>query len=492
MLAELAARLGRYGDAQNLLVRCLELAPGFRAARHNLAFVLHRAGDSAGALREINSLLASDANNPGYRSLKAAVLARIGELEQSLNLYADLLAQYSDNARAWMSYGHALKTAGRQTDAIQAYRRCIALQPGLGEAWWSLANLKTVRFTDADITQMRAQLEGIGLSPEDLFHFDFALGKALEDAAQYAVSFRHYARGNARRRKLIHYSADETHRQVERAKALFTTDFFAQRRGLGHHAADPIFIVGLPRSGSTLLEQILASHPLVEGTQELPDIPAIARELGGTKSRSAETLYPETLAQLDGEALQALGARYLELTRVQRKTTRPFFIDKMPNNWQHVGLIHLILPNARIIDARRHPLGCCWSAFKQHFARGQHFSYDLGDLGRYYRDYLDLMAHFEAAAPGRILRVDYESVVEDLETQVRRLLEYCQLDFDAQCLEFHRTKRSVRTASSEQVRQPIFREGLDQWRHFEPWLTPLKAALDADTQWQVASGPGKT
>ncbi len=477
MLAEVASRLGRYGDAENLLARALELAPGFVPARHNYAFVLHRSGKSAQALAELDRLLTIDANNPAYRNLKAAVLARIGDAQGAIDLYQAITKEYPDQPKVWLSLGHALKTAGNQEQSIAAYRRCIDLSPQLGEAWWSLANLKTVKFDAADVEAMQAQLRRADLTPEDRYHFHFALGKALEDARQFAPSFEHYSRGNALRREVIAYDPRDTTDQVQRSKALFTPDFLAARAGSGCAAADPIFIVGLPRSGSTLLEQILGSHPLVEGTQELPDLGAIARELGGRKARSQGSKYPQVLAELNADELRALGERYLEQTRIQRKTDAPFFIDKMPNNWIHAGLIHMILPNAKIIDARRHPLGCCFSGFKQHFARGQHFTYGLEDIGRYYSDYVELMAHFDAVMPGRVHRVIYETLVEHTESEVRRLLDYCGLDFDERCLRFYENDRAVRTASSEQVRQPIYRDGVDHWRHYEPWLGPLVQAL---------------
>jgi tetratricopeptide (TPR) repeat protein len=477
MLAEVASRLGRYGDAESLLTRCLELAPSFTPARHNLAFVLHRAGKPVEARAEIDRLLAADPRNPGFRALKAAILARLGEVEEAIALYAALLAEYPAQPKAWMSYGHALKTAGKQAECIDAYRRTLQLAPQLGEAWWSLANLKTFRFDPADVDAMHRQLASDALGIEDRFHFHFAAGKAFEDAGDYAASFEHYRLGNALRRETIEYSADETTSQVARSKALFTPEFFAARAGMGCQARDPIFIVGLPRSGSTLLEQILASHPLVEGTQELPDIPVIARRLGGRKNRKDPSIYPEVLATLDARQLGALGEEYLAQTRVQRKTDAPLFIDKLPNNWAHVGLIQLILPNARIIDARRHPMACCFSGFKQHFARGQHFTYDLTDIGRYYRDYVELMAHFDAVLPGRVHRVIYEHLVENLEAEVRRVLDYCGLPFDERCLRYYENDRAVRTASSEQVRRPIFRDAVEHWRHYEPWLDPLASAL---------------
>lgn len=477
MLAEVAARLGRFVDAEHLLQRCLELAPGFHAARHNLATVLHRQNKAQAALVEVEALLAIDPNNGGYQNLKAAILTRIGDYPEAIEIFAQVLQQFPRQARIWMSYGHALKTAGRQQEAIEAYRTSIRHAPELGEVYWSLANLKTVKFRPEDLNAMRSQLARAGLSSADRYHFEFALGKALEDAGEYAESFTHYAEGNRLRRRELTYSADETHEQVQRSKQTLTREFFAARAGLGCDAPDPIFVVGLPRAGSTLIEQILSSHSQVEGTMELPDIGQLARELGGRKLRRETSRYPEVLADLDADALRALGERYLQQTRIQRKTAAPFFIDKMPNNFQHIGLIHLILPRARIVDARRHPLGCCFSGFKQHFARGQNFSYSLDDIGRYYRDYVELMTHFDSALPGRVHRVIYEQMVEDTEGEVRRLLDYCGLPFESGCLRFYENERAVRTASSEQVRRPIFRDGVDQWRNYDAALSPLREAL---------------
>ncbi|HEU4628036.1 MAG TPA: sulfotransferase [Steroidobacteraceae bacterium] len=477
MLAEVAARLGRYGDAEILLARCLELAPSFHAARHNYAVVLHRQHKVAAALAEIDAALAAEPRNPGYRNLKAAILSRIGDQEQAITIYAAVLSEYPHQPKVWMSYGHALKTAGRRRESIEAYRAAIDRAPHLGEAYWSLANLKTFRFSPDDIERMQAQLARADLAHEDRLHFEFALGKALEDTGAYAESFQHYERGNALRRATTDYDPDETSRHVQRSKALFTREFFAARSGWGCPAPDPIFIVGLPRAGSTLIEQILSSHSEVEGTMELPDLIAMARGLGGRKTRREVTRYPEVLAELEMKDFYAMGEQFLAATGIQRRIGAPFFIDKMPNNFAHIGLIHLILPNAKIIDARRHPLGCCFSGFKQHFARGQNYTYNLRELGRYYRDYVELLAHFDAVLPGRIHRIYYEDMVGDTEAEVRRLLAYCHLRFEVGCLRFYENQRAVRTASSEQVRRPIYREGLDQWRHYEPWLGPLKEAL---------------
>ena len=477
MLAEVAARIGRVGDAEILLWRCVQLAPGFTAARQNYAMILHRQNKPAQAMEEVDRLLAEEPGNPGMRNLKAAILGRTGDFDESIALYKAVLADYPRQPKVWMSLGHALKTAGKTAPSIEAYRRCIELSPQFGEVWWSLANLKTFRFSLGEIATMRAQLERTDLTNDDRFHFHFSLGKALEDNGEYAASFDHYARGNSLRRKLIRYDAADNAAHVARSKKLFTREFFAERAGWGADARDPIFVVGLPRAGSTLIEQILASHSLVEGTQELPDISMISRIIAKRTTRADESAYPRALAKFSADELRAFGEQYLTQTRIHRKTGAPFFIDKMPNNFAHVGLIHLMLPNAKIVDARRHPMGCCFSCFKQHFARGQNFTYELGEIGRYYRDYVELMAHFDAVLPGRVHRVFYENMVDDTEGEVRRLLAYCGLPFEESVLRFHENQRAVRTASSEQVRQPIFREGVDQWKHYEPYLAPLATAL---------------
>jgi tetratricopeptide (TPR) repeat protein len=477
MLAETGARLGAYQDSETLLRRALELSPGFIAARHNLAMVLHRQQKSPEAIEEIDILLKDDPRNPGYRALRAAALVRIAEFDAAIAAYESLLKDCPTLAKGWMSYGHTLKTVGRQDESVAAYRRSLGLEPELGETWWSLANLKTFRFTPDDTEAMRKQLARGDISDEDRFHLHFALGKALEDEGDYAHSFAQYRLANALRRKAVKYEPEALSDHLRRTRATFTREFVAARRGSGSEARDPIFVVSMPRAGSTLIEQILSSHSQVEGTMELSDIASLVRGLDGHTLRREESAYPELLTNLDPARLRALGEAYLARTRVHRKLGRPFFVDKMPNNFLHVGFIHLILPNARIIDARRHPMACCLSNFKQHFARGQTFSYDLTDLGRYWRDYAALMAHFDSVLPGRVHRVFYEDMVAEPEAQIRRLLDHCGLPFEAQCLRFYETERAVRTASSEQVRQPIFTDGLGQWRNFEPWLGELKRAL---------------
>jgi len=412
----------------------------------------------------------------------AAIQSQVGEYGESIRLYQGVLSDYPRQPKVWMSYGHGLKTAARTDEAITAYRKATAIAPQLGEAWWSLANLKTFRFEPADLDTMRRQLTRSDIAHEDRFHLHFALGKALEDVAEFEDSFQHYAEANRLRRESIRYEAEHTTALVRRSRSLFTPELFAARRGWGCTAADPIFVVGLPRSGSTLVEQILSSHSQVEGTMELPDIVAMVRNLtngdecDGPQSPD-RTRYPGLLAGLDAARLRELGEEYLDRTRIQRKTDAPFFIDKLPNNWQHVGLIHLMLPNAKIVDARRHPLSCGFSVFKQHFARGQTFSFRLEDIGRYYRDYVELMAHFDVVLPGRVHRVHYEAMVADTESEVHRLLDYCGLPFEDACLRFHENERAVRTPSAEQVRQPIYRDALEQWRNYERWLGPLRDAL---------------
>jgi tetratricopeptide (TPR) repeat protein len=479
LLAAVAAHCGRDEDAEKLLVRCLELAPGFSAARYNYAMLLHRRNKAAEALAEIERLLAIDPRSRGYRNLHAVILSRIGEYGRSCQIYAEMLEEYPANAKVWLSYGHVLKTAGRQEQGIDAYRQSIARDPAFGDAYWSLANLKTFRFKDDELSAMHAQLARTTLDDLNRLHFHFALGKAYEDAGDYAQSFNHYAKGNALQRARIRYDADLNSARVRRLKLNLTRNFFSERAGSGFDAPDPIFIVGMPRSGSTLLEQILSSHSAVEGTMELPEIIGMAKDLREQADSDEIAAYSEVLASMSATALRELGRQYIERTRIRRKTDRPFFIDKMPNNFLHIGIIQLVLPNARIIDARRHPLACCFSNFKQCYARGQRFSYGLSDMGRYYHDYVELMAHFDEVLPGRIHRVIYERMVEDTEAEVRDVLAYCGLPFEPGCLRFYENERAVRTASSEQVRQPIYRDGVDQWRHYEEWLDPLKLALGA-------------
>jgi predicted Zn-dependent protease len=477
LLADVRLRQERYADAEILFARCLELDPGNDAARFCLAEALFRQQKAGEAVAQLERLLAKKPRESAYRNLLAGCLGLLGEDERVAKLYEGLLEDFPKQPRIWLNYGHSLRAVGRGDDAKAAYKRCIALAPGLGDAYWSLANLKVAAFTAEEEEAMRRQLARTDLAIDDQLHLHYALGKALEDRGDYAASFEHYASGARLRRSEIVYSADENRAQMLRSTRLFTPAFFAARPALGCPSTAPIFILGLPRSGSTLIEQILASHSAVEGTMELPYMGLIANSLAAAGASAGMGAYPDTAAGLDGAALSRLGQSFIDSAGQHRKLGKPLFIDKMPNNFNYIGLIHLILPNAKIIDARRHPLGVCFSAFKQHFAQGQTFTYDLADLGRYYRDYVELMAHFDTVLPGRVHRVIYEDMVEDTEGQVRRLLDYCGLPFEEACLKFYENDRAVRTVSSEQVRRPIFRGGLDQWRRYEPWLGPLKEAL---------------
>ncbi len=476
LLAELAIKLNRFKDAQHLLERCLELAPDFHHARHNYAVVLLRRQQLAESVSELDTLLSNEPNNPNYLLLKGAVLVRKGDHLQALELYEKVLKSYPGQARAHTNYGHTLKTVGRLDEAIAAYRTSIQLSPNIGEAYWSLANLKTFRFDDEDVSSMRARVTTEGGDPDDQAHIAFALGKALEDRGAFDESFAFYKRGNAIRRIHHRYNPKINIYDSVRQIKQFDEEFVASRKGQGCDAPDPVFIVGLPRAGSTLLEQILASHSAVDGTGELPDIIGISRRLGAKSRHNPTSSYPEILTTLTADQIKELGDGYIQSTRIQRGDA-PYFIDKLPNNFQHIGLIHLILPNAKIIDARRHPMGGCFSCFKQLFAKGQTFTYDLEDVGHYYRDYVRLMDHWDKVLPGVVHRVQYEDMVRDTESEIRRLLSYCGLEFEEQCLRFYETKRAVRTPSSEQVRQPVYDKGLEQWRNYDEHLGPLKCAL---------------
>jgi tetratricopeptide (TPR) repeat protein len=475
LLAKIGMDLDVADDAEILLARALEIAPNHREARYEYAIVLLKRHKHIRAREEMERLLAVDPDNRMYRTTHATICMGFGDYE-ALPRYRELLAETPRDPELHLSIAHALKTLGQTPEAIDSYRTAAALRPDYGEAYWSLANLKTYRFTDAEIAVMRRAEAAPRIQLADRYHLCFALGKALEDRAEYAESFAYYERGNALKKAECRYRPEPLERTARLHESLCTAEFFAARAGLGCDSAAPIFIVGLPRSGSTLIEQILASHPQVEGTMELADIPRMVQDLQGREVIGGEQRYPGVLGSLSPAQLIKLGEKYLADTLVYR-TGKDRFIDKMPNNFRHLALIHLILPHAKIIDARREPMACCFSNFKQLFASGQQFTYSIEDIARYYRMYVELMAHWDAVLPGKVLRVQHETVVEDLEGNVRRILDFCGLDFEPACLEFHKTSRTVHSASSEQVRRPIYREGVDQWRHYEPWLGPLKAAL---------------
>jgi tetratricopeptide (TPR) repeat protein len=476
LLARIGVARKVFDDAEILLAALLDMAPDYRAARKEYAEVLIEVHKYREARREIERLLREVPGDRYFKTLYANTAVGLGQQQQAVEIYRELLQGTALDADLHLSIAHALKTLGQRQQAILEYRKAAECRPTFGDAYWSLANLKTYRFSDGELAQLRALAAEAGLGIVDRYHICFALGKALEDRGEYAESFRYYALGNAAKRSESNYRPELMEDNTRRQTEVCTREFFTQRRGWGAADPDPIFIVGLPRSGSTLLEQILASHSRIEGTQELATVQQIVSRLRGRDPDPNQPRYPAVLAQMSAQDCRRLGEIFLAETRAYR-TSAPFFIDKMPNNFRHLGLIHLMLPNARIIDARREPMACCFSNLKQLFAQGQEFAYSIEDIARYYRTYLQLMRHWQRVLPGKVLEVQYEDVVEDLEGNVRRLLEFCGLEFEPQCIEFYKTARSVRTASSEQVRQPLSRSGLEQWTHFQAWLAPLKAAL---------------
>ncbi len=482
LLARIGLARDVLDDAETLLEAVLTLAPDYRAARYDYAMALLRRHKHVESIAELEKLLQLDPDNRVYRTTYATANVGLGDHERALGLYRELVAGAAQAVQAselHLSIAHSLKALGRQQESIESYRTAAAVRPSYGDAYWSLANLKTYRFTEDEIARMRAEEAAQSTALVDRYHLCFALGKSFEDRGEFAESYLYYERGNALKKSVSSYRPEPIERNTRLQKAICTREFFAARQGVGSPDPSPIFIVGLPRSGSTLLEQILASHSKVEGTMELADIPRMVLELQGREPDNENPRYPRVLEELKPEDLLRLGRKYVDDTRIYR-TDRPYFIDKMPNNFRHLGLIHLILPDAKIIDARRNAMACCFSNFKQLFAAGQEFTYSLEDIGRYYRTYVELMAHWDSVLPGRVLRVEHEDVVEDLEANVRRILDFCGLEFEPQCVEFYKTERSIRTASSEQVRRPIFKEGIDQWRNFAPWLAPLKEVLGRD------------
>ncbi|MGD0490538.1 MAG: sulfotransferase [Steroidobacteraceae bacterium] len=476
LLGRIAHQRNALDDAERLLEKVIKIVPDYRAARADYARVLIARQKHARAREEVDVLLELEPHNRDYLLLRAGAYAGLGGHEEAIRLFQELLAASPAWPQLQVLLGHSLKAVGRGPEAIESYRAAAASRPGFGDAYWSLANLKTYRFSGDDIERMRAEETDPTTPFVDRYHLCFALGKALEDRGEFADSWQCYARGNALKCAESRYRPEFTETNTRKQIEVCTAQFFASRAGSGVPDPDPILIVGLPRSGSTLVEQILASHSQVEGTQELYDIPRLVLELQGRGADPHDPRYPAVLAELSPEEFRALGARYMSDTRAYRQG-RGFFIDKMPNNFRHIGLIHLMMPNAKIIDVRRSPLPCCVGNLKQLYASGQDFSYGVEDIARYYRTYLELMRHWDRVLPGRVLRICYEDVVEDLETSVRRILKFCTLPFEGACIDFHNTERAVSTASSEQVRRPIYREGLHQWRNYEPWLGPLKEAL---------------
>jgi len=475
LLAQIAIRLGVLDDAEFLLENVLERAPAYHEARFEYGELLIQRRRYLAALEQARRLLQAAPANPAWRRLYAKACDGLGEHDEALRIYRQLLTETPGDVSLQLAIAHLLRTRGSAAEAIAAFRRAAALPGGAGGAYFALANMKTYRFTDEEIERARAAEAAPEASSAERYYLCFALGQALEDRGEYAAAFRYYERGNALKRAEINYKPEVTEQHLRLQAEVCTADFFAARRGFGSERADPIFIVGLPRSGSTLIEQILASHSQIDGTRELSELPRLVQQFRRRRA-DEQPRYPAVLAELTAEQLRSLGETYLDETRVHRRGA-PFFIDKMPGNFRDIGFIHLILPNAKIIDARRAAMACCFSNFKQLYVDGQEFTYSLEEMGRYYRSYVELMDHWDRVLPGKVLRVHHEEVVNDLEGSVRRILKFCGLEFEPACLEFYKTERSVLTISSEQVRQPIYREGLEQWRNFAPWLGPLRAAL---------------
>jgi tetratricopeptide (TPR) repeat protein len=492
LLAEIGIELKIYDDAEFLLASALELAPTHIYARSQYLNLLIQLGKYKAAEQQVNQLLLEQPNNLSFNIAKANTLTGLGKTEQAIALYKQTIAQAKKYmtplsmekniqlAHFQLQLGHALKAKGDITKAITSYQKAYQLNPSYGDAFWSLANTKTYRFSDEEISQMQSQQTNIDLPATDKIQLFFATGKAFEDRQNYKQAFQSYQQGNKLQHDISGFDITKIEQQVEEQIKYCTAELFATRGSLGHKANDPIFIVGLPRAGSTLLEQILASHSQVDGTMELHNILGLASRLKGRQPSTKESQYPKNLSEIKPEYFQRFGQQFINETQTYREQA-PLFIDKMPNNFLHIGLIKLILPNAKIIDARRSPMACCFSGFKQLFAQGQDFSYDLEDIGRYYNAYLKLMAHWDKVLPNFVLTVHHEDIVENLETQVRRMLDFCNIDFEQSCLDFHKTKRTIKTPSSEQVRQPIYKSATEQWQHFEQYLTPLKKVLNTNS-----------
>ena len=476
LLASIGVKMHVLDDAEFLLESCVEFYPNNTVVRFDYADVLYKRQKFAESLEQAEKLHNEDPTNLAFSMIMANCHVGAGNIEAALSIYNKVLQQTPDNPNVLLMLAHALKAVDKVDEAIAAYQKAYKSKPDFGDAFWSLANLKTYRFSDAEINIMQHRQTDEKTALVDRFHFCFALGKAFEDKKDYAVSMEYYQLGNSLKKQQSRYKSEHIDEEFQTQTDTCTSSLFALKKGSGNTAADPIFIVGLPRAGSTLLEQILSSHSQVDGTMELPNIASIVNKLNGRQRVDEEHRYPGNLHELSPELLAKIGEEYINSTQIYRQNA-PYFIDKMPNNFRHIGLIHLILPNAKIIDARRHPMACCFSGFKQLFAEGQEFTYGQEEIGRYYKGYTKLMAHWEEVLPGRVLRVQYEDVVDDLDTQVKRILDYCGLPFEDACLEFHKTVRAVKTPSSEQVRQPIYKTGLEQWKNFEPYLGALKKAL---------------
>jgi predicted Zn-dependent protease len=481
LLGDIGVKFRAYKDAGYLLVRALDLSPDYDEARLSYANLLYKRQLPFQALEQIEILLEKDKNNPQYLTLKAVNLALANQHDEALKIFEIIINNKKiKNNQLYLSYGHTLRAIGRLDESIEAYKNAITSKTGFGEAYWSLANLKTYQFTVNDIKDLKNLLSSQDTKMEDYFHLLFALGKAEEDNKNYENSIAAYVKGNTLKSKQVPWDSKKFSRECDELISFFTKEFFDKYVDVGDQNSDPIFVVGLPRSGSTLIEQILSSHSLVEGTTELQNIIALSRKIANKKDSRSKSEYPSALTKVKKEEFRKMGEAYIQNTLDQRVTDKPYFIDKMPNNFIHIGLIHLILPNAKIIDARRNPMDCCFSCYKQLFGSGQGFTYSQNRIGNYYLDYLKIMEHWDSVLPGKVHRILYENMIEDTENQIRELLKFCDLEFEENCLNFYKTKRTVRTPSSEQVRQPIYKKGIGQWQNFEPWLGDLKKTLQLE------------
>lgn len=486
LLAEIGVELKIYDDAEFLLASAIQLEPSHIQARSQYLNLLTRLGKYKAAEQQAKILLTAQPDNLSFKLAKATVLNGLGEIEQAISLFEQVIAQDDNVAGFHLQLGHALKAQGEMSKAVAAYQKAYQLNPSYGDAFWSLANTKTYRFSDEEISKMQRQLDNADLALIDKVQLYFATGKAFEDRQDYGKAFESYQQGNNLQHAHSGFNINKIEQHVAEQIKYCSAELFDKRGHLGLDSPDPIFIVGLPRAGSTLLEQILASHSQIDGTMELHNVLGLASRLQGRNNKPSsesnhENQYPKNLSTINEEYFNRFGQQFIDETRVYRQQA-PLFIDKMPNNFLHIGLIRLILPNAKIIDARRPAMACCFSGFKQLFAEGQEFSYNLEDIGRYYQAYLKLMDHWDDVLPGYVLKVNHEDVVDDLEKQVRRMLDFCGLEFEQSCVDFHKTKRSIKTPSSEQVRQPIYKSATEQWRHFEPYLAPLKNVLNINEQ----------
>ena len=479
LLSQIADRLGYFDDAEFLLESAVKFNPNDGELRMKYAMILRKKQRFAKTMEQVNILCEKFPDNLSYQAQKAIEIMQNGDHKGAINLFDNILKKNPYNFSVFTSKGHAQKTLGKTDQAIKSYQTAYQVKQDHGEAFFSLANLKTYTFTKNELNIMRQQLKRVDLTLKDKAYFHFALAQGCEVVGEYDEAFFHLDCGNKIKNKQSKYSIEKMDRELQAQIDVCNELFFEQQGNGGYETNDPIFILGLPRSGSTLIEQILASHSMIDGTLELPNILSMAQSLRGDDIYGKEGNYPKSMKTLSIEKRMEMGKTFINDTRIHRKDA-PRFTDKMPNNFRHIGLIHLIMPNAKIIDARRYPLDCCFSMFKQLFAQGQEFTYGLAEAGSYYKSYVKLMNHWDEVLPNKILRVNNEDIIDDLEGQVKKMLEFLELPFEDSCITFYETDRSVRTASSEQVRKPINKSGMDRWKPYAKNLKPLLDGLGTD------------